>query len=777
MYSYEWDAETGGYLLNSTPLKFSKEPRPVYNLELDLLGFNRYWQYEDDDKTPLMWAEANNYWYRGRKIGMTRGGSLFTAPVIEVIEENPEGTGRPLISVDVSAMSEKNADIVETITNKTLKWIVKTYEDNLEKSDIFYVAYSGGKDSVVLLDLVQRALPHNSFSVVFGDTGMEFSDTYALMKDVEAELKSKEINYIKATNMNFRAEESWEIFGPPSQRMRWCCNVHKTVPQIIAIRKHLKKPDFRGVAFIGVRGDESASRSEYNKMECGKKHNGQCSAYPILEWNSAELYLYIFKNSLPINRAYKKGSSRVGCLVCPLAASKNEFIKYSCYPQETSVFLDLIRKSNFADLSDTTKIDDYLDYGGWKARRSGSIFEKHHQRYFDKVENSVLLIDVINANCDWKKWMPTTGFFEELGDSKYSVEHKGKKLMFTVTGDPANYRVTAPAYDIYSNATFFKFFKQAFKKAAYCAACGECEANCLNGCIQSVKNNIQIKNCTHCISCHGIENGCLLYHSHRKAKEGNMDSKSINRYGNLAPQTEWVEAFIKNNGEYAKDICLGTNKIKSLNSFLRDSGLMENKVFSKFAAVIKKVGLSNQNIGWALILANLAYSAEIAWFIRVLSGGLQMPRDEFEARTREQGDYDSKSQAPKHISAAFVILSGTPLGEVGLGSTTTISGKKYFSRSTWSSPEPRVILYSLYKFAEACDGYYQFTLSRLMDFSIDSTGISPAQVFGLSEDSIALIIRGLAAKYPEFISYSETLGLQAIDLHKTKSSVDVLELF
>lgn len=35
MYSYDWDSSTGGYILNSTPLKFSKEPRPVYYKELD----------------------------------------------------------------------------------------------------------------------------------------------------------------------------------------------------------------------------------------------------------------------------------------------------------------------------------------------------------------------------------------------------------------------------------------------------------------------------------------------------------------------------------------------------------------------------------------------------------------------------------------------------------------------------------------------------------------------------------------------------------------------
>jgi len=777
MYLYAWDAETGGYILNSTPLKFSKEPRPVYCLELDLLGFNRYWQYADDENVPIMWAEANNYWYRGRKIGMTHGGSLFTAPKIEVIEQHPEGEGIPLRSVDVKAMVEKNRDIMATLTNKSIKWIVKTYRETLEKTDVFYVAYSGGKDSVVLLDLVQRALPHDQFKVVFGDTGMEFPDTYKLIEEVEAELIHKKIKFIRAKNNIYDPLTSWEQFGPPSQRMRWCCSVHKTAPQIIEMRKELKQSNFRGVAFIGVRGDESASRSEYNELEYGKKHNGQCSAYPILDWNSAELFLYIFENDLMINKAYKKGSSRVGCLVCPLAASKNEYIKNSCYSIESQAYLNVIRKSNFADLSDTSRIDAYLDYGGWKARRSGTVFFNHEQRYFDSIEDGNLVIKVLNANCDWKMWMPTAGVFEVLGNNIYSVEHKGVKTIFSVEGSAQEYQVLTSAQDIYSRATFFRYFKQVFKKAAYCIACGECEANCTNGCISSKNTEIQIIGCQHCSSCHEIENGCLLYNSHRKSKEGKMNSKSINRYGNLAPQANWIEAFIKNDGDYAKDVSLGTNKVKSLNCFLRDSELVINKVFSDFAASVKRVGLNNDNIGWALIYTNLAYSPEIAWFIKTLSFDMQMPRDEFEARARDIGEYNFESKAPSHISQAFIIFTGTPLGELGLGKVATISGKKYFSRTSWANPDPRVILYALYKFAEACDGYYQFVLSRLMDFSIDSTGISPAEIFGLSEETLAQIIRGLAVQYPDFISFSETLGLQTIDLRKVNTAADVLELF
>lgn len=65
MYSYSYDVETGGILLNSSPLLFSKEPRPVYYKELDILGLDKYWNYEKNDSYPYMWAEANNYFYRG----------------------------------------------------------------------------------------------------------------------------------------------------------------------------------------------------------------------------------------------------------------------------------------------------------------------------------------------------------------------------------------------------------------------------------------------------------------------------------------------------------------------------------------------------------------------------------------------------------------------------------------------------------------------------------------------------------------------------------------
>ena len=53
---------------------------------------------------------------------------------------------------------------------------------------------------MVLLELVKKALPHNAFMVVFGDTKMEFPDTYKLVDIVEQQCKDEGIAFYRASS-------------------------------------------------------------------------------------------------------------------------------------------------------------------------------------------------------------------------------------------------------------------------------------------------------------------------------------------------------------------------------------------------------------------------------------------------------------------------------------------------------------------------------------------------------------------------------------------------
>ena len=121
--------------------------------------------------------------------------------------------------------------------------------------------------------------------------------------------------------------------------------MHKSTPQTLKLREVTGKDDYKADA-VGVPAHESAKRSEYEYENYGKKQKGQYSHNSILEWTSAEVWLYLYSNEVLINKAYKKGSARVGCICCPMGGGKASFVERVNYPKESEVFLSLIRDSN-----------------------------------------------------------------------------------------------------------------------------------------------------------------------------------------------------------------------------------------------------------------------------------------------------------------------------------------------------------------------------------------------------------------------------------------------
>ena len=772
MYSYTWDTETGGLLLNSSPLGFSKEPRPVYYKELDILGFDRIWHYDKNDTYPYMWAEANNYFYRGRLVAKTKGGSLYTAPEIIPVED-PEPDGQPLRFVDIPAMVERNRSLIEVLAQDTIKKIYNTYVEYKSKIDVFYVAFSGGKDSIVTLDLVQKALPHNEFKVLFGDTGMEFPDTYDVVRNVESTCAQCDIDFIRAKS-KYKPEYTWSRFGPPATVTRWCCSVHKTAPQVLSLREYTGKPNFTGMAFIGIRASESLSRSEYDYVSLGEKHKGQYSCNPILEWNSAELYTYIYSDNLPINEAYKKGHRRAGCLVCPRAAERNDWMSQVWYPKEVDSLVSVIREMYKKGFQTEKAMDEFISNGGWKARKNGRDISIG-LNYLETIAHGRPTIKVNHPHTDWREWIKTIGVL--LNDSSpYNIMFKNAQLTFEVNETADGIEVSYDPELPKANPLFIKLLKNVFRKSACCVLCRECEADCHNGCISMKDGKLSISDkCIHCSQCHKVEKGCLVYKSLEMPKGGLKMSvtKSLNCYSHHAPKKEWLEQFFSYKNEFDQRHSLGSQMYSFFKRFLRDAELLNENGFSDTAYIIDRIGLDNLS-SWGVILTNLAYTPQINWLIKRVPMNETYGKEYCLSLLVSDG---AKESWVNDIWSSLTRIDELPFSAVGLGCMTKEKNKAVaITRTPWQNPDPIVVLYSLYKFAEACGDYYQFTLNRLLAHDTDSDGVSPTEIFGLDRDQIEKLLNGLSVNYPDFITASFTLDLDNITLNADKTSQDVLSL-
>lgn len=756
MYAYSHDPETGGLLLANSLAEFSKEPRPVWAAELDLLGFDAFWNYDNTCDVPYLWAEANFYWYRGQKVAKTNGGSLYVKPEIELLrDENgvellPAGT--TLIPVDIEAMLARNLLRIEALETFTVKKIYDVYRKYEKKLDCFHVAFSGGKDSIVLLELVRRALPRTAFMVIFGDTGMEFPDTYKAVEAVEAKCKEDGIAFYHAKS-RFTPEESWHLFGPPSRVLRWCCTVHKSVPQTLKIREVLGKRDYTGMAFVGVRGHESAKRSEYEYENYGKKQKGQYSYLPMLEWTSAEVWLYLFSRKLVINEAYRKGMARVGCLFCPLGAGgRSDYFEHTAYQDDIDRYINFVKEG-----ANCPNVNEYITNCGWVARKSGRDIKENEEKIQVTSTDKRTIVRIEKPKTDWREWIKTLNEPVELE----ATEQDGT-LIVSYSSE-------------YSRTATGKRLKQCFLKAAYCVECGECEANCRLGAL-SFKNGLHIENCIHCGQCHDIEMGCLRAHSLIRPENEGVKMKSLNTFSNHAPKSEWIMDFFAAGATYLPNNTLGPKQIAYYKRFLSDAGLIAKNKTTAFYEIAKNLGVNAEDT-WGLILAKLSNdNPQIEWYVRNMEVGREYPRQELYDMIVSTG---LKPDGAMSIIHAFGRLCNIPLGTRLHFCRVVSKGQNIvtLTRTKPETPSPLVVLYALYKFAEKCGGYWEFSLSRLMDFTVEAEGVSPAQIFALSRDEMEAILNGLARTNPDFISFTTTHDLELIRLADDKTPADVAALF
>ena len=185
----------------------------------------------------------------------------------------------------------------------------------MEPKEGYYLAFSGGKDSIVLYRLAELA-------------GVRFDAHYNITTADPPEL----VRFIRDTyptvHRDRASETMWTLIPrklmPPTRLARYCCEV-------------LKERGGEGrVVLTGIRSAESTKRKHRRQVEpCNRK--GKTLIHPILRWTDSEVWSFVRSQGLAYCVLYDRGYKRLGCVGCPM--SYNKRCELDAYPKIKAAYL------------------------------------------------------------------------------------------------------------------------------------------------------------------------------------------------------------------------------------------------------------------------------------------------------------------------------------------------------------------------------------------------------------------------------------------------------
>lgn len=236
----------------------------------------------------------------------------------------------------------------------------------------FHVAFSGGKDSQVLLRLVEMAgVKHHA------EMQVTTVDSSNLMRFVREHYPQVKMNRPQMNMRQLIAKKGML----PTRQSRYCCAYLKEqagagTVTCLGIRKEesQKRAKRHDVEIIGQDGGykivdsklyESAPDESFfgaqlfdtdteTKVYCvGGKDKVLIS--PIFEWTTKDVWDFIHIHEMPYCDLYDKGFHRIGCLFCPMASPKEKQREMELFPKFAErVYIRAIR-----DLMERGKYDNF----------------------------------------------------------------------------------------------------------------------------------------------------------------------------------------------------------------------------------------------------------------------------------------------------------------------------------------------------------------------------------------------------------------------------------
>lgn len=165
-----------------------------------------------------------------------------------------------------------------------------------EPSEGYYVAYSGGKDSDVILDLVRRS-------------GVKYEAHHHLTTadppEVVWHVKTQPDVVIDKPELTM-----WQLIRkkkmPPRRQARYCCETQK------------EGGGSGRLVVTGIRWEESRKRAIRRMIETCFKDKTKQFLNLIIDWLDVEVWEYIRHHQISYCTLYDEGFKRLGCVLCPM---------------------------------------------------------------------------------------------------------------------------------------------------------------------------------------------------------------------------------------------------------------------------------------------------------------------------------------------------------------------------------------------------------------------------------------------------------------------------
>lgn len=233
---------------------------------------------------------------------------------------------------------EMNKEIIRQKEKESLELIAKVLSDYKDYSP--QILTSGGKDSSVTMRLVRKV--QNNVHAIFNNTSLDCADTYLHIK--------REVDNVQIINPKegfYQWRERLQFV--PTRFSRACCTIFKE-GAMIDVLPHDEKYLF----FLGMRNEESSTRSDYGDMW---RNNKWCDKWqgclPIRKWTELDIWLYIMMENISFNPKYRKGYSRAGCAICcPFSAKSTWVLDKYWYPTMRNRWENILR-------------DDFISNSKW----------------------------------------------------------------------------------------------------------------------------------------------------------------------------------------------------------------------------------------------------------------------------------------------------------------------------------------------------------------------------------------------------------------------------